>query len=239
MINTGSVAVTPPKTRRPYRSPQREAHARATTQRIVRAATTLFAERGYAGTTIGSVAAKAKVSVPTVETLFGTKSHLLKAAIDVAIAGDTVPVPVLDRDWARTASETTDVDTFLSIVASVVAPAQGRSSGLVLSVFEGARSDPELAALADQMSAQRATTATWVVDRLTALGALDDEISRDEAADTVYALMEPALFDRLIRQRGWTLTRYEHWVARSLRCLLVSDPGPRRQSTTNSRRSPT
>lgn len=239
MVNTGSVIAAPLKTRRPYRSPQREARARATTQRILGTATTLFAERGYAGTTIRSVAAKAKVSVPTVETLFGTKSRLLKAAIDVAIAGDDEPVPMLNRDWATAATETTDVESFLSIVASVLAPAQGRSSGLVLSVFEGAGTDPDLANLAAQMSAQRAAMAAWVVGRLTAIGSLHDEISDDEAIDTVFALMEPALFDRLTHQRGWTLARYEHWVARSLRRLLVSDAGQRRQSSTNPRRSPT
>jgi AcrR family transcriptional regulator len=211
------------------------ARAGATRKRVLRAAATLFVERGYAGTTIGSVATEAKVSVPTVETLVGTKARLLKATIDVAIAGDDEPVPVLDRDWATTAIDATDVETFLSIVASVLAPAQGRSSGLVLSVFEGAGSDPELAVLAVQMSAQRATMASWVVGRLTALGALHSEISEDEAADTVFALMEPALFDRLTRQRGWTLARYEHWVARSLRCLLVTDAGQPRQSTTNPR----
>ena len=228
-----------PKTRRPYRSLQREASASATSQRVVGAATTLFTQRGYAGTTIRSVAASANVSVPTVETRFGTKARLLKATIDVAIAGDDEPVAMLDRDWAVAAIETTDAGAFLSIVASVLAPAQERSSGLVLSVFEGAGSDPELAALADQMSAQRVTMAAWVVDRLTALGALHSEISDDEAVDTLFALMEPALFDRLIRQRGWTLARYEDWVARSLRCLLVADPGSRRESTTDQGRTST
>ena len=208
-------------------------------QRVLRAATTLFAERGYAGTTVRSVAAKAKVSVPTAETLLGTKARLLKATIDVAIAGDDEPVPMLDRDWATAAIETNDVEVLLTIVASVLAPAQGRSSGLVLSVFEGAGSDPDLAVLAVEMSAQRATMATWVVSRLTALKALRNEISEEEAVDTVFALMEPALFDRLIRQRGWTLARYEHWVARSLRCLLVSYAVPRRQPSTRARRSPT
>ncbi len=179
------------------------------------------------------------MSVPTAETLLGTKARLLKATIDVAIAGDDEPVPMLDRDWATAAIETNDVEVLLTIVASVLAPAQGRSSGLVLSVFEGAGSDPDLAVLAVEMSAQRATMATWVVSRLTALKALRNEISEEEAVDTVFALMEPALFDRLIRQRGWTLARYEHWVARSLRCLLVSYAVPRRQPSTRARRSPT
>ena len=50
-----------------------------------------------------AIAAAAGVAVPTVELGFGTKARLLKAAIDVAIAGDDEPVPVLDRAWADTA----------------------------------------------------------------------------------------------------------------------------------------
>jgi hypothetical protein len=67
--------------------------------------------------------------------------------------------------------------------------------------------------------------ATWVVARLTDLASLREEISENEAVDTVFALMEPALFDRLTRQRSWTLARYQDWIARSLRRLLVADLG--------------
>jgi AcrR family transcriptional regulator len=218
--------VAPPRTRRSYRSAQREARARATRLRVLQAATSLFGERRYAGTTIRAVAEQAGVSVPTVEALFGAKGRLLKAAIDVAIAGDDEPVPMLARDWAVAAAGAADPESFLSILAGVLAPAQSRSSGLVLSVLEGAGADPELAALAAQMVAQRVTMAAWAVARLSALGALRAEVSEDEAADTVFAIMEPAVFDRLTRQRGWTLARYQDWIARSLLRLLVADAGP-------------
>ena len=81
---------------------QRAERARRTRRRIVDAATALFLERGYAGATMRAIAAAAGVAVPTVELGFGTKATLLKAAIDVAIAGDDEPVPVLDRAWADT-----------------------------------------------------------------------------------------------------------------------------------------
>lgn len=233
------MVVAPPRTRRSYRSPQREARARATRQQVLRAATGMFDERGYAGTTIRSVAERAGVSVPTVEALFGTKGRLLKAAIDVAIAGDDEPVPMLERDWATAATKATDVESLLSVLAGALAPAQARSAGLVVSVFEGAGADPELAGLAAQMSTQRATMATWVVARLTDLASLREEISEDEAVDTVFALMEPALFDRLTRQRSWTLARYQDWIGRSLRRLLVADLGQRQRSPLRGGRSAT
>src|SRR6476660_5612155 len=124
---------------RTYRSPQREEQARRTRQRVVDAATALFLRRGYAGATVPAIAAEAGVSVPTVELLFGAKARLLKAAIDVAIAGDDEPVPVLERSWADTARKARTAAEFLAVVAGVIAAAQSRSAGLVLAVFEGAR----------------------------------------------------------------------------------------------------
>ena len=83
------------------------------------------------------IAGQADVSVPTVELLFGTKGRLLKAAIDVAIAGDHEPVPVLDRSWTEAAVKAGTAEEFLVIVANVIGPAQARSAGLVLAAFEG------------------------------------------------------------------------------------------------------
>ncbi len=209
--------------RRPYRSSRREGQARRTRRRVIEAATAAFLERGWGGATVRAVAAAAGVSVPTVEALFGTKARLLKAAIDVAIAGDDEPVPVLDRPWATAARQARDAREFLVAVGEVVAAAQQRSAGLVLAVFEGAARDPDLADLAEQMTAQRAGTARWIVTGLVRLAPLRPGTSRAEAVDTVWLLMEPALFDRVVRRRSWTPRRYARWFAHSALRLLTPD----------------
>lgn len=61
-------------------------------------------ECGYSATAMRVVAASVGVAVPTVELLFGTKPRLLKAAIDVTIAGDDEPVGVLDRSCTADAT---------------------------------------------------------------------------------------------------------------------------------------
>src|ERR1700755_1709329 len=94
--------------RRRYQSAQRQQQAQQTRARIVAAATGQFLAAGYAGTTVKAVAVAAGVSVPTVEAAFGTKARLLKAAIDVATAGDDEPVAMLDRAWARRAQAAPD-----------------------------------------------------------------------------------------------------------------------------------
>jgi AcrR family transcriptional regulator len=211
---------------RTYRSTHREAQALHTRRRVIEAATGRFLECGYAATTIRAIATAADVSVPTVELLFGTKARLLKATIDVAIVGDHEPVAVLDRSWTAAALRATNAEEFLSIVAGVIAPAQVRSAGLVLAAFEGAVTDSELAELSEQLIAQRARTAEWVVDRLASIERLRDSCSRQEAIDTLWMLMDSAVFDRLTRQRHWTVEQYERWLAGSATRLLVNAATP-------------
>jgi hypothetical protein len=170
------------------------------------------------------------VSVPSVELGFSTKARLLKAAIDVAIAGDDEAVPVLDRGWTDAALNASTVEGFLGVTAEVIASAQVRSAGLVLAVFEGARSDPDLAELAAVLSKQRATTAGWLVAAMDRITPLRADQTRAEAVDGMWALMEPALFDRLVRQRGLTPEGYARWFARAARHLLVPD-APERNLT--------
>ncbi len=209
---------------RSYRSQLRDERARLTRQRLLAAARDAFVARGYAGTTMRLIAAGAGVSVPTAELLFRTKAGLLKAAIDVAIAGDDEQVPVLDREWTTPARRASTVDALLSTVVGVLGPAQERSAGLVLAALEASATDADLAVLGEQLVRQRETTVGWLVDRITDLAALRPELTRQDAVDTVWLLMDPAVFVRLTERRGWSVPRYQDWVARSVRSLLLPDP---------------
>ncbi len=209
---------------RRYRSSLRDSQARRTRRRVLDAATKVFLDRGYGAATVRAIAAEAGVSVPTVEAAFGTKARLLKAAIDVAIAGDDEAVPVLDRGWAAEARAATTADEFLSVVSGVLAAAQSRSAGLVLAAFEASATDPQLDQVAQEMVAQRAITAAWVVEGLGRLARLREVPVEGEAVDTVWLLMDPAVFDRLTRQRRWTPDRYAGWFAGAVRRLLMAEP---------------
>ena len=208
---------------RAYRSPRRDAQARQTRRRVLEAATALFLARGYAGTTMRAVAGGAGVSVATVELLFGTKVALLQAAIDVAIAGDDEPVAVLDREWADAARRAGSAQEVLALLAEVLTAAQQRSAGLVLAAFEAARADPVLEDLAAELTARRRVTARWVVDTVARCAPVPD----DDAVDTLWLLMDSAVFDRLVHRLGWSPDRYRTWFARSAARLLVpTDPPP-------------
>ena len=184
--------------------------------------------QGYAGTTMRAVAVAARVSVPTLGLVFGTKAGLLKAAIDVAIAGDDEPVAVLDRGWARTVAAAQGVEPFLAVVVEVLAGAQERSAGLVMAALEGGRTHPDLAEVSARLVGQRQVVAGWIVDRLREQAGLRVGLSRAEAIETVWLLMEPALFVRMTRDRGRTTAQYRAWIVNAVRSLICPNtPTPK------------
>lgn len=178
------------------------------------------------------IAAAAGVSVPTVEQVFRTKAHVLKAAVDVAIAGDDEPVPVLQRPAAMTAAEAPTAEAFLAAVSAAVADTAQRAGGLVLVALEAAAGDPRLQPLADQLRQNRATMAGWIVDGLEERTPLRPGIGRAHAVDVLWLLMDPAVFTRLTVERGWDLRQFQHWFADSAARLLTDQPGPRRAPAT-------
>lgn len=169
-----------------------------------------------------TVAGAAGTSVPTLELVFGTKSQLLRATISFAIRGDAASVPMLQRDWAVSAEAAGSVADFLAIVGRVLAEAAQRSAGLVVAAFEAANVDESMHALADQLRAQRAETAAWIVEGLMKRSSLRAETTRDQAIDIVWLLMDPHGFCTLTRDRGWSARQFERWFTDSVARLLLS-----------------
>jgi AcrR family transcriptional regulator len=206
---------------RGYRSPRRDRQARQTRDRIIAAAAARFLAHGYAGTTMRSVAQDAGVALATVELTFRTKARLLKAVIDVAIAGDGEPVAMLDRGWASRAEAIAAPADFIAAFAQVLATSAERAAGLAAAALEAARADEDIAAVAAQLMSQRDVMAAWLVDGVLRRSDLRRGTSRAAAVDTVWTLMDPVVFSRLTTDRGWTTAQFEHWFAGSVTSLLL------------------
>jgi TetR/AcrR family transcriptional regulator of autoinduction and epiphytic fitness len=209
------------KPRRGYVSATRTERAEKTRTRVIEAATRLFIQQGYATTTIRAIADEAGVSVPMVELLFGTKAQLLHVVIDVAVAGDDEPVPVLSRAWAADARSARDLADFLLVVAQALSEAQARSAGVMLAAYEAAASDPAIQLLIMDRESQRERTATWIVNGVVERAGLRPGLGKARAIDTMWMLMDPVIFSRLTRHRGWSLDRYASWFADSVTRLLI------------------
>jgi hypothetical protein len=76
--------------------------------------------------------------------------------------------------------------------------------------------EPGARDLVEKSQRSRLDDARKVVRRLRDLDALSTHITSKEAVDLVWLAMDPALFDRLVRVRRWTRSRFEEWLADSL-----------------------
>jgi AcrR family transcriptional regulator len=206
---------------RSYSSTLRADQARRTRRRIVDAAAELFAEHGYAGTTIDAVATAAGVSRKTVFDSVGGKAQLMKLAYDFAIVGDDEPVPLADRPEMRAMLAEPDYGKRLAMYASLVVGIDRRLSS-AWRAFEGAAtSDPEAAKLYVAMVQQRRRAMQEAAQMFADAGALRPDLDIDVAADLMWFYNDPSLYDKLVRQRGWSVDRFQAWLTEALQVQLL------------------
>jgi AcrR family transcriptional regulator len=202
-----------PPERRTYESPLRAVQAEQTRAAILDAATRLFVERGWNGTGMRDLARAAHVSVETVYANFGSKAELLRQAVDVAVVGDTAPVPLADRGDFRQLGQGGPADR-VAAAAALVTEARQRTSQLNVVLSQAAPGNPELTELlAASLASQRETI------RQGAVAVAGREVS-EEDVDALFAMLSSEVFLLLTQTRGWSLPQYRSWVARTVRTVL-------------------
>lgn len=207
-------------TKREYRSPLREQNARRTRNAVVDAAARLFVERGYAATSFADIAEAAGVARPTAFAAFGSKPALLHQVLDQALAGDDEPVPVAQRPWFRPVWQATTPGAVLDAYAHVCKLINGRAAKLMEVVRRAADDSPEVAELWETLQHNRRTGATMVVRHLATLEPLPERLDIDRASDIVWIFNDPAHYDALVNQRGWSEEAYALWTADQMRHAL-------------------
>lgn len=202
--------------KRDYHSTLRTAQAAETRRAVVAAALRLFVTHGYGATTIDAVAKAAGVSRKTVFTSVGGKVELLKTALDWTVAGDDRQVAVGDRPRMRDVLALDDPERLLTEWAHVMVEIDQRVTGVFRALEVAAETDDDAHRLLEEAQQQRLDGAREVVKRLAKLDALNSETSRSEAVDVAWLSTDPVLFDRFVRVRGWSVTRFEAWLSRML-----------------------
>lgn len=207
--------------KRTYASALRSSQAMVTRVKVIEAASRLFAEHGYAATSIEEIAAAAGVGRATVFTSVGGKLAILKAAYDVAIVGDHAPVALPDRTANRRIIEHPDPRMVLEGYAALLTDMHRRLAEIDAALRGAATADPEARALWQKSRDDRHTGARHVVDALRSRGPLRGGLDSREAADIVWVYNDPDLYHQLVVQRGWSATRYREWLARTLTDQLL------------------
>ncbi len=199
--------------------------AEATEGRIVAAASELFVQRGYRGTTMSDVARAAGVSDRTVYVRFATKAHLLKRAIDVAVVGDTRRVELSRRDWAIAAMIAPTLEERVRADARGSTALFVRLAPLVAVAAQVEADEPIVAESAK--SGRQGTLAHqrqfWT--KLRADGLMNSDSDLDWVVATAGLAGTSEVYLSMTRTTTWTNEDYESWRYRTW-WLLATTPGP-------------
>jgi AcrR family transcriptional regulator len=191
----------------------RERRAQLTHDEILRAARRLFAEHGYARTSVRDIAKAAGVSAQTVYDSVGSKQELVARLNDLidteagigAIVGADLP------------SE--DPRVVAAISARVTRSILEHCGDIIHALVTGAAAEPELAAVLAEGQRRHVAGATTVVGRLQELGA---PVGPD-AVETLAAVSDVRFALVLQESYGWSLDRLERWMTDTSATLLLRD----------------
>ncbi len=201
------------------RAPQ--ARTRLARRAVLDAARTLFLERGYGATTIEGISSAAEVPQATVYRLFSSKKGILKAVLDVSVAGDDEPVPVAERSHVRALLDATRPEDSLARLAAVSVDINTRTAPIYPILVSAASSDRDASAILDELTRQRQKGQGRVATLLARAKALRPGLRARDAGDVIHALASPELYHLLVIDRAWSPERYQRWLAEALAGQLL------------------
>lgn len=187
----------------------RRGRAKATHWRIVKAAYTLFCERGYAGTTMAQIAEAADVAVQTVYFTFHTKAALLSRAYDFAVMGEEEPRSPDHQPWYAAMTAAPGVSEALRHFVTGVGEIARRVTPLYLVARVAADQDPETARVMAFHERWRSDGYRAVLELLRAKAELRPGLTLERANDLLLLFAGSEVYSVLVGSHGWS---HEEWL---------------------------
>jgi AcrR family transcriptional regulator len=196
---------------------KRALKARETRRRMLNAARELFVANGYGATTLQEVADRAEVAVQTIYFTFGNKRALFKELVDATIAGDDEPAATMDRQWFRDAMAAPTAPEHLRRHVAGTTAILERFSLITTMVATAVATDASVADLWPGGVDPRHTVQSAAAEALLGKPGARTDVSVEDASDQLYAVLSPELFLLFVRNRGWTVGRWQQWAESTLR----------------------
>jgi AcrR family transcriptional regulator len=199
-----------------------QARTRLARAAVIDAARMLFLERGYGVTTVEAISEQAGVPAATVYRLFASKLGILKAVLDVSIAGDHEAVPVAQRAQVNELADVDDPRRQLQGFVAFASAINERVAPIYRILVSAAGTDPDAAALLEGLTEQRQQGQRMIARSLARTGALRPGIRERDAADIVHTLLSPEVYRLTVVDRGWSGARYRSWLTQLLSDQLLA-----------------
>ena len=187
--------------------------ALATRAAVAEAARRLFAAHGYVATPIQAIAGEAAIPVQTIYSAFGSKPAILEEVRRNWIAASDVEA------LHRRALGSPDLRERLGFAAHWTRRQFELGHDVIAMYQEAARSDPRVAAVWQQVLAGREVAVRELLQSLQPN--LRPGLTLAEALDRYVTCTLPEIYRTLVLERGWSPSRYEHWLAELLTSQLL------------------
>jgi AcrR family transcriptional regulator len=189
--------------------------AYSTREAILAAARELFVREGYGRTSIRRLAEVAGVATRSVYLTFGSKHGVLVALLEgLGLDAGEPAIRALGE-------QETDPRALLALVARLYRNLYEHGNEVIVLFREGAATEPALRAVLEAgLGGSRRSVGELCV-RLDELRALRPGLDVDGAAGHALVLLSHDGYDELVVRRGWSLDRYEAWLAAALADALL------------------
>jgi AcrR family transcriptional regulator len=201
--------------KRKYDSKSRMAGAERTKKSILGAAKRLFSSKGFDNTTIDAIAVSAKVSTPTVYTLFKSKEGIMRELLNTSLFGK--PYQSLVEKTMTLQNPIESLKNAPSI-ARMIHDAEKSEMGLIRGV---SALSPQLKKIEAEQERQRYERQENTVMRLEKEKALLPGLDLGRARDILWTLTSREVYRMLVMERGWSSDEYESWLRRTLLQVLI------------------
>lgn len=205
--------------KRSYKSQVRDRQSGDTRRRIVEATRQLLQSDGYAGMTIEAIAQRAEVSAQSVYAIFKSKTGILTELLDQSTFGAGY------EDAVRQTMSTTDAEMRLRSAAGIARQIHEAQSA-TFDLLRGAGVvAPELAKLEQQREDLRYERQEIMIISLREAKRLRPDLDYRTAQDIFWMFTGRDVYRMLVRERGWSLQKYQDWLADTLvDSLLTAAP---------------
>lgn len=206
--------------KRPYNSESRQAQSQETKKRILASAKKLFESKGFEKVTIEEIAWKAKVSAPSIYSIFQSKRGILLGLMDEALSPEQFKALVEQVKKEKCPHRR------LAITARIARQLYDAEKAQ-LSFLRGASIlDPVFKELEIERERRRHRRQKETVETMSNEKALTDNLSLSKIRDILWAFTGRDLYRMLVVERRWSSDEYEKWLADLLIQVLLSKSKP-------------
>lgn len=206
---------------RPYRSALRRRQAAQTRQRVIQAAVELFGQQGYGATTLAQLAARAEVSVETIQK-HGPKAALLLAAVEHSSFGVEGENDFFDTGLGKAMLTIDNPEDLATFVGEAMLAINEPSAGVWLAVVGAAHGDDEIRRYQAEMFARIRAQVANVLDYVDRRGWLRTDVDVEDLVEAACIVTGVDTYIRFVKVDGMSREAYRAFVARTMRESILA-----------------